>query len=173
MAPRRKKSASTGVTEEIRARHAWLDLLQTSGPFLALPVVHEALPSGLTEVPKETRALMRVRVEQMMSDGGVSRRDVVHAVLHNALGWQDSLLLDDGIPASLAVAQAGLGTPLRPDFAFHADVVGGDEHDVDGEDEDDTAEEEVDGEESDAKSAGAADGLGPVRSRDLDFRDQP
>ncbi|MEU3162096.1 type IIL restriction-modification enzyme MmeI [Streptomyces griseoincarnatus] len=159
MAPRRKKSASTGVTEEIRARHAWLDLLQTSGPFLALPVVHEALPSGLTEVPKETRALMRVRVEQMMSDGGVSRRDVVHAVLHNALGWQDSLLLDDGIPASLAVAQAGLGTPLRPDFAFHADVVGGDEHDVDGEDEDDTAEEEVDGEESDAKSAGAADGL--------------
>ncbi|MFE3495660.1 Eco57I restriction-modification methylase domain-containing protein [Streptomyces sp. NPDC059175] len=159
MAPRRKKSASTGVTEEIRARHAWLELLQTSGPFLALPVVHEALPNGLTEVPKETRALMRVRVEQMMSDGGVSRRDVVHAVLHNALDWQDSLLLDDGIPASLAVAQAGLGTPLRPDFAFRADVVGRDEQDTDGEDDEDTAEEEADGEEPDAKSTGAADGL--------------
>ncbi|MFG2774336.1 Eco57I restriction-modification methylase domain-containing protein [Streptomyces sp. NPDC048350] len=159
MAPRRKKSASTGVTEEIRARHAWLELLQTSGPFLALPVVHEALPNGLTEVPKETRALMRVRVEQMMSDGGVSRRDVVHAVLHNALDWQDSLLLDDGIPASLAVAQAGLGTPLRPDFAFRADVVDRDEQDTDGEDDEDTAEEEADGEEPDAKSTGTADGL--------------
>ncbi|MCY1654369.1 hypothetical protein OVA20_07610 [Streptomyces sp. SL294] len=165
MAPRRKKSASTGVTEEIRARHAWLELLQTSGPFLALPVVHEALPNGLTEVPKETRALVRVRVEQMMSDGGVSRRNVVHAVLHNALDWQDNLLIDDGIPASLAVAQAGLGTPLRPDFAFRTDVVGGDEQDTDGEDDEDAAEEEADGEEPDAKNTGAADGL---EDEDLD-----
>ncbi|MFD9959216.1 Eco57I restriction-modification methylase domain-containing protein [Amycolatopsis sp. NPDC058986] len=37
----------------------WLSLVRPEGPFLALPVLADALPQGLEEIPKETRARVR------------------------------------------------------------------------------------------------------------------
>ena len=66
-----------GVSEEIRKRHAWLELLQASGPFLTLPVAHRVFPNGLAEVPARHRAKVRGLVAQMMADHGASRHAVI------------------------------------------------------------------------------------------------
>lgn len=71
MAVRRVRYA--GVSEQVRAQHAWLELIQTDGPFLALPVVNWALPNGLPEVPKLARARMRGLVATMMSADGATQ----------------------------------------------------------------------------------------------------
>ncbi|GAA4539812.1 Eco57I restriction-modification methylase domain-containing protein [Amycolatopsis samaneae] len=44
----------------VAEQHAeWLSLVRPEGPFLALPVLADALPQGLEEIPKETRARVR------------------------------------------------------------------------------------------------------------------
>lgn len=51
MSPHSRTRALGGVGEEIRRRHSWLELLQTSGPFLTLPVVHRVFENGLPGPP--------------------------------------------------------------------------------------------------------------------------
>lgn len=122
----RRRRGSAG--DAARRRHAWLELLQTSGPFLTLPVVSRVFPDGLPAVPVAERARLRAQVATMLDDGGASRHSVIETVLRDLLGWGDRLLLDDAVPAALAEPVAEYGLTLRPDFAFHvpaepADVV--------------------------------------------------
>src|ERR1700739_2035392 len=93
--------APGGVSEEIRKRHAWLELLQVSGPFLTLPVVHRVFPNGLPEVPVQQRAAVRTLVAQMMDDRGASRHTVITAMLRDILDWQQHLVIDDAMPQTL------------------------------------------------------------------------
>jgi hypothetical protein len=167
-----------GVSEEIRKRHAWLELLQISGPFLTLPVVHRVFPNGLAEVPAQDRAKVRGLVAQMMADGGATRHKVIEALLRDVFDWQQHLVIDDAMPDTLTEFVADHGVRLRPDFGYFdesepdtdtsrpsgvraRDVEPSDGEDVDGEDGDDdeSADEDTDeDEDGDAEEAEAGTG---------------
>lgn len=137
-----------GVGEAARRHHAWLELLQTEGPFLTLPVVHRILPNGLPAVPRDRRpAELRALVSAMLEQRGAGRHAVVEKLLCDVLDWREHLLLDTRVPAALAEPGDG-GVLLRPDFAFHVDA-------ADGESEPDA------GEEGDAPAV--TTGQGPYR----------
>ncbi|MGH3279079.1 MAG: Eco57I restriction-modification methylase domain-containing protein [Trebonia sp.] len=107
-----------GVSEEVRKRHAWLELLQVSGPFLTLPVVHRVFPNGLPEVSVQRRATVRTLVAQMMDDRGASRHAVIASVLRDVFDWQQHLVIDDAMPQTLTEIVADHGVTLRPDFGY-------------------------------------------------------
>lgn len=109
-----------GVSEAVRKQHGWLELIQTSGPFLTLPVAARVFPNGLPAVPAAYRATVRSQVAAMMGDGGASRHTVIHSLLADVLGWGDALLLDDDVPAALAEPVAEHGLTVRPTIAFAA-----------------------------------------------------
>jgi hypothetical protein len=155
-----------GVSEEVRKRHAWLELLQVSGPFLTLPVVHRVFPNGLPEVPVQRRAAVRTLVAQMMDDRGASRHAVITTVLRDVLDWQQHLVIDDAMPQTLTEIVADHGITLRPDFGYFdeaeddADV--GEEDDSDlsdaSDDEDQEGEEDSEGDDDAEASAGGTSG---------------
>ena len=156
--------AQGGVSEEVRKRHAWLELLQVSGPFLTLPVAHRVFPNGLPEVPVARRASVRALVAQMMDDRGASRHAVIAGMLRDVFDWQQHLVIDDAMPQTLTEIVADHGVTLRPDFGYFdetEDDADADSVDADGSDISDTSddEEQDDGEDSegdDAETGGGA-----------------
>jgi len=166
VSPRGRGRRPGGVSEEIRRRHAWLELLQTSGPFLTLPVVHRAFPDGLAPVPQDRRARVRAMVAEMLDDGGATRHAVIEGMLRGVLDWRQHLRIDTELPDSLAEVVAERGIIIRPDFGFYADEPGDDEdHDSgDAPEDDDEEDQEADGEAPGAEEAGVpAAGRGPWR----------
>ena len=174
---RGRRRQSGGVGEEIRRRHGWLELLQTSGPFLTLPVVHRVFPDGLPPVAVAQRAEVRAAVAEMLDSHGASRHAMIETMLRDILDWQHHLRIDTQIPDSLAEPVPEHGLVVRPDFAFHAEDDGDgavaedtgdaeeadvvqDADDDDAEPDDGGDEEEVDeGDQEDAEesSSGAGD----------------
>ena len=160
-----------GVSEEVRKRHAWLELLQVSGPFLTLPVAHRVFPNGLPEVPVQQRATVRALVAQMMDDRGASRHAVITNMLRDVFDWQQHLVTDDAVPQTLTEIVADHGVTLRPDFGYFdeaeddgaEDADSGDEDGVDLSDTSDDEEQEDDGdsEGDDAEASGGGTGSGP------------
>jgi hypothetical protein len=152
------KRTPGGVSEEIRKRHAWLELLQISGPFLTLPVVHRVFQNGLAEVPARDRAEVRGLVAQMMDDRGASRHKVIETLLRDVFDWQHHLVIDTAVPETLTEIVTEHNIPIRPDFGYFdeqaedADEDTADEDDGDDEDQADDS----DGDESDAEPGGAA-----------------
>lgn len=144
-------------------RHAWLDLLQQSGPFLTVPVADETWPAGLPAVPQPVRAGLRVAVTQLLDDSGASRPALGRQVLCDALGWGDALVEGPELPAILTEVVAEHGVLLRPDFAFRSD----DEPVPDDEELAPELGDDEDGEDSDedggAEAATRAASAGPWR----------
>ena len=118
---RGRRRQSGGVSEEIRRRHGWLELLQTSGPFLTLPVVHRVFPNGLPAVAVARAGRGPRAVAQMMDDHGASRHAVIETMLRDVLDWQQHLRIDTQIPDTLTELVAEHGLVVRPDFGFHAE----------------------------------------------------
>ena len=154
-----------GVSEEVRKRHAWLELLQISGPFLTLPVVHRVFHNGLPEVPVARRASVRALVAQMMDDRGASRHAVITNMLRDVFDWQQHLVIDDAMPQTLTEIVADHGVTLRPDFGYFDEAEDyaaedGDTVDEDGSDLSDTSddEEQEDDGDSEGDDAEASDG---------------
>jgi len=137
------------VSEESRRRHAWLELLQTSGPFLTLPVVSRVFPNGLPQVPQQDRARIRSLVATMMADGGASRHTVIETMLREVLDWRHHLRIDTDMPETLAAIVTDHNVPVRPDFGVYAEGV------------DDDEEEETDDEESAEGTTSPVPGQGP------------
>ncbi|HEY1620948.1 MAG TPA: hypothetical protein VGG25_25210, partial [Streptosporangiaceae bacterium] len=161
MSPRGRGRRPGGVSEEIRRRHAWLELLQTSGPFLTLPVVHRAFPDPLAPVPQDRRALVRAMVAEMLDDGGASRRAVVEVMLRDVLDWQEHLRIDTELPDSLAEVVAEHGIVVRPDFGFYADEADTSDDD-EPEDAEDGEDDDSDGDATeDTEDVATAAGRGP------------
>jgi hypothetical protein len=154
----RRRRTPGGVGEEIRRRHAWLELLQASGPFLTLPVVHRVFPNGLPPVPTRDRAAVRAAVARMLGDDGASRHKVIETMLRDVLDWQAHLRIDAGIPETLAELVADHGIVVRPDFGFYAE-----DADDEDDDEDDTGEEDDSSDDDDETptAAAPAHGSGP------------
>ncbi|GLZ09551.1 hypothetical protein Acsp03_70170 [Actinomadura sp. NBRC 104412] len=82
MPPRTRRPAQT-----VAEQHAeWLGLLRPDGPFLALPVLVEALPQGLDVVPAETRDEIRQAWGQVQEDPDLLLPGWYDRVLRNLLG---------------------------------------------------------------------------------------
>jgi hypothetical protein len=120
--------------EQARRRHAWLKLVQTSGPFLILPGVDRVFPNGLAAVPEAHRSELRAAIAGMLVSRGAERHRVIEVLLHEVLGWGEHLQHDQALPDSLAEIIVEHGLTVHPDFAFHA------EHDDEPEPDDDERE---------------------------------
>jgi hypothetical protein len=152
-----------GVSEEVRRRHEWLELLPISGPFLTLPVVNRVMPNfpaGVPQATKAQRAGIRTLVAEMMAGKGASRHAVIETMLRNVLGWGAHLVIDD-MPTSLTEIVDPHGIALRPDFGFYDEQA--DEVDTDsGDDEeapDDEGDSEDEGEDDEGGTAQGASGM--------------
>ena len=119
---RRRRRYSAG--EAARRRHSWLELIQTSGPFLTLPVANRAFPDGLPEVATGSRTAVRPAVVDALATRGATRHQAVRTVLCEALDWADHLRLDMDLPAALAEPVPEHGLLLRPDLGFYAEPRG-------------------------------------------------
>src|SRR5579872_1794651 len=116
-----RKAVPGGLAEKARRRHAWLELIQTSGPFLTLPVVDRAFPDGAPAVADPVRTELRLRVAAMLADRGASRDQLIDAVLTRAFDWADHLCQGADLPAALAEPVPEASTIVRPEFAFYAE----------------------------------------------------
>ena len=81
------------------AKHEWLNLLEVSGPFLAVPVLREVFPQGLEELDTSRAKRLRSAYEEWRDavDGDDADRRQLHAawideVLRTALEADDQLL---------------------------------------------------------------------------------
>ena len=152
----RRRRYSAG--EAARWRHSWLELIQTSGPFLTLPVVDRVFPDGLPEVLLGARRAVRTAVADALDSRGATRHRAMRAVLCEALNWDEHLRLDTELPAALAEPVVEHGLVLRPDIGFYA------EPKVDVESpEVDPGDDVEDGEDDAAEAVPPTTGSGPWR----------
>jgi hypothetical protein len=129
-----------------RRRHSWLELVQTSGPFLTLPVLDRVLPDGPPAVARTVRAELRKLAADALAARGASREVLVRAVLGSAFGWGEHLKMYEELPDALAEVVPGHTEVLRPSFGFYAEDEG--EIEADGADEEEAGEPEEDGEDA-------------------------
>jgi hypothetical protein len=116
----------------VSAKHEWLNLLEVSGPFLAVPVLREVFPQGLEELDASHAKRLRSAYEEWRDavDGDDADRDKLHTawideVLRTALEADDSLLKPGKhVPASV-VALPEHDTTITPDLVFIDPTQGG------------------------------------------------
>lgn len=114
------------------AKHEWLNLLEVSGPFLAVPVLGEVFPQGLEELDASRAKRLRSAYEEWRDavDGDDADRDKLHAawvdeVLRTALEADDQLLkAGKDVPASV-VELPEHATTIVPEFVFVDPTHGG------------------------------------------------
>jgi len=119
MARRRRRTYSAG--EAARRRHSWLELVQTSGPFLTLPVVNRVWPNGLPEIAREPRRMVRAAVTTALETRGATRYDAVRTVLCQGLDWGEHLYWGSELPAALGEPVSEHNIVLTPDLGFYAE----------------------------------------------------
>jgi hypothetical protein len=107
------------------ARHhaEWLSLVEASGPFLSLPVLLKAFPSGLDAHEPEHLKVLRLAYEEWQDSQYGARPDKaihrawVEFALRQTLELPDEVLLEgQRIPPGLQIAIAEHGETLRPDW---------------------------------------------------------
>lgn len=106
----------------------WLNLVEKTGPFLAVGVLDEAFPQGLDKV--ETRRRQRVRsaydewrdaVDADDPQLAELHREWVRLILEEVLDYDASVLKRrDAIPSALTYREPSCGVEIRPDFAAMA-----------------------------------------------------
>lgn len=114
------------------AKHEWLNLLEVSGPFLAVPVLREVFPQGLEELDSSRANRLRSAYEEWRDavDGDDADRDKIHAawvdeVLRTALEADDQLLKPGKyVPASI-VELPEHDTAIAPELVFVDPTHGG------------------------------------------------
>jgi len=116
----------------VSAKHEWLDLLEVSGPFLAVPVLREVFPQGLEELDASRAKRLRNAYEAWRDavNGDDADRDELHAawideVLRTALKADDQLLkAGKDVPTSV-VALPEHDTTITPELVFIDPTHGG------------------------------------------------
>ena len=103
----------------------WLNLVEKTGPFLAVGVLDEAFPQGLEKV--ETRRRQRVRsaydewrdaVDEADPQLAELHREWVRLVLEELLEYEPSVLKPTAeLPATLTYREPLTGAEVKPDFA--------------------------------------------------------
>ncbi len=106
--------------------HEWLELIEVSGPFLALPVLREAFPQGLEELDALRARRLRSAYEEWRdavdsedSDLGRLHEAWVEEVLRTALEADDELLRrGDRVPSAARADLPEHDTAIVPDWAL-------------------------------------------------------
>lgn len=112
------------------ARHhaEWLSLVETSGPFLSMPVLLRTFPQGLDARDSERVARLREAYEEWLERKHESavHRTWVQQVFRGLLEYPPELLVEgQAIPPGLEAAQPQFGETLRPDWVLkHRDPEG-------------------------------------------------
>lgn len=112
------------------ARHhaEWLSLVETSGPFLSMPVLLRAFPQGLDARESERVARLREAYEEWLERRQESavHRTWVQQVFRGLLEYPPELLVEgQASPPGLEAAQPQFGEILRPDWVLkHRDPEG-------------------------------------------------
>ena len=114
------------------SKHEWLNLLEISGPFLAVPVLREVFPQGLDELNNSHAKRLRSAYEEWRDavDGDDAARNKLHdawidEVLRTAMEGDDQLLKHGkDVPASVA-ALPEHDTTIAPEFVFVDPTHGG------------------------------------------------
>jgi hypothetical protein len=106
----------------VGGRHAWLELLATTGPFVTAPVLDRALPDGPPAAPRATRARLRDMVADVLDRAGAGRHQLITATLADGLDWGDHLRTGHDLPDALAETITEHNLVLRPDLAFYAEA---------------------------------------------------
>ncbi len=104
------------------ARHhaEWLSLVETSGPFLSMPVLARVFPQGLdAHDPEHAKELRAAFGEWEESAGDPAYHDTwVRYVLRETLGMPEEVVAEgQGLPPGLEARVAEHGETLRPDLA--------------------------------------------------------
>src|SRR5207253_5492810 len=114
----------------IPRHHAeWLSLVETSGPFLSMPVLLRVFPQGLDSRDAQQAARLREAYEDWL-ERGAKQPSVHHAwirhVLHELLGYPAGWLAEgQAIPPGIQAVMANVGEVLRPDIVLkHGDAEG-------------------------------------------------
>lgn len=112
----------------IARHHAdWLSLVEVSGPFLSLPVLMRALPSGLAKAADESEVMRRLRLahEEWEDSLEMARPDpAIHNawiifVLHEVLELTAEVLVEgQAIPQTLHASSPEHGETLRPNLVL-------------------------------------------------------
>ena len=112
------------------ARHhaEWLSLVETSGPFLSMPVLLRVFPQGLDQRNPAKAAELREAYEDWLERGG-TKPAVHHAwirhVLEKMLEYPPEFLAEgQAIPPGMEATMSNVGETLRPDFVLKNRVVG-------------------------------------------------
>ncbi|WP_417423186.1 Eco57I restriction-modification methylase domain-containing protein [Hoeflea sp.] len=105
--------------------HEWLNLIEVSGPFLAMPVLRDVFPQGLEALPSGRPQRLRRTYEEWRD--AVDMDDIDLQALHAA--WIDDVLLTalemdetvlrkgTGLPERLTVSMPEHGVAVAPDLA--------------------------------------------------------
>lgn len=105
------------------ARHhaEWLSLVETSGPFVSLPVLTRVFPQGLDPRDPERASRLRDAYEEWLErqqHSAVHHAWIRH-VLTDVLGYECQFLAEgQAIPAGMEAVMATYGETLRPDFVL-------------------------------------------------------
>ena len=112
------------------ARHhtEWLSLVESSGPFLSMPVLLRVFPQGLDLRDPTRAAVLRENYEDWLDRG----RPLAHVhtawvrhVLEHLLEWPADFIAEgQSIPAGLEASQPHYGETLRPDLVLRRPLSG-------------------------------------------------
>ena len=109
----------------MRNHHNWLNLVEVSGPFLAVPVLRDVFPQGLEALPSGTPRRLRQAYDEWRD--AVDANDIDLSELHAA--WIDEVLstaleIDEGVLCRNTALPEGLknvmledGSGVEPDLA--------------------------------------------------------
>ena len=109
----------------IAAHHAeWLGLVETSGPFLSLPVLVDVFPNGLDAPDADKMRALRAAYEAWQAGNGTPElhRAWIETVLTHLLDHDESFLTsfaDSEPPKGLVYRVEQHGETLRPDMLLH------------------------------------------------------
>lgn len=106
--------------------HEWLNLIEVSGPFLAVPVLRDVFPQGLEALPSGRPQRLRRTYEEWRDAVDTDDLDLsaLHAawiddVLINALEMDETVLRRGGaLPEQLTVSLPEHGVKVAPDLAI-------------------------------------------------------
>jgi hypothetical protein len=107
------------------ARHHadWLNLVETSGPFLSMPVLMRVFPQGLDQLDPGKAKELRLAYDDWQENPGAPgrHRAWVGLVLNRVLEFPSTLITEgQAIPAGLQAVMAEYGETLNPDVAIIA-----------------------------------------------------
>ena len=108
----------------LRQHVEWLSLIETSGPFLSLPVLTRAFPQGLPPHDPDRHALLRQALDEWQDRLGTPEQPAYHrafllVLLTRVLDLPPSCIIDGpALPPSLVARVAEHQVQLRPDLAI-------------------------------------------------------